>query len=101
MTNFGIKISLYVTHFLSFLHKLEKISFFHETVCEYIECGDKYVNISFLIFYFKKKIKVKGAYAPWIKSAFPPAQAFTQTEISSLLLQRFKFSSTLFAKSEK
>jgi hypothetical protein len=69
MTKFGIKISFFVTHFLSFLHS-QKLSVFHETVREHIEYRDIHADIftKFLNFFFV--FQVKGAYAPVFKSAF-------------------------------
>jgi hypothetical protein len=45
MTKFGTKISLFATCFLSFLHSPQKMSVFHETIHEHIECGYIHANI--------------------------------------------------------
>jgi hypothetical protein len=56
MTKFGIKISFFVTHFLSFLHS-QKLSVFHETVREHIEYRNIHADIftKFLNFFFPGK----------------------------------------------
>jgi hypothetical protein len=57
---------------LSFLHRPRKISVFHETLHEHVECGDIHAHIFFPFFDILKFIfRIKGSYAHGIKSAFP------------------------------
>jgi hypothetical protein len=65
--------------FLSFLHNPQKMSFFHETVCEHIECGDIHVDNFFPISLIFKIYLVKGAYAPGSKVYFRSSDLFKKT----------------------
>jgi hypothetical protein len=61
MTKYSTKISHFMTYFFVFLHRLLKVSIFHETVHQHIEYGDVYANIFSNFFDILKFIPANGS----------------------------------------
>jgi hypothetical protein len=65
-------------YFFSFLHRAQRISVFHETLCDHVEYGDIYVHIFFLFFWhFKIYFLDKESICTWDEKCIPKILAIT------------------------